>query len=67
MTDSSGLGDGYNARLRQIKGQAGERARLGMTTLMWISHAERPLNPDELRHALAVEIGSPNLNTDNIP
>ena len=38
-----------------------------MATLMWISHAERPLKSDELRHALAVEIGSPNLNVDNIP
>ena len=38
-----------------------------MATLMWISHAERPLKADELCHALAVEIGSPNLNTDNVP
>ena len=38
-----------------------------MATLMWISHAERPLKPDELCHALAVEIGSPNLNSNNIP
>ena len=38
-----------------------------MAVLMWISHAERPLKPDELRHALAVEIGSPNLNANNIP
>ena len=34
---------------------------------MWISHSERPLKSDELRHALAVEIGSPNFNTDNVP
>jgi len=38
-----------------------------MATLMWISHAERPLKPDDLCHALGVEIGSPNLNTDNVP
>ena len=38
-----------------------------MATLMWISHAERPLKPDELCHALAIKIGSPNLNGDNIP
>src|SRR5205807_5780046 len=38
-----------------------------MSTLMWISHSERPLSPDELCHALAVEIGSSNLNTDNVP
>jgi len=34
---------------------------------MWISHAERPLRASELCHALSVEIGSPNLNTDNVP
>jgi len=34
---------------------------------MWISHSERPLEANELCHALAVEIGSPNLNADNVP
>jgi len=53
--------------LGRIKGQGGERSRLGMAALMWITHSERPLKPDELCHALAVEIGSPNLNTDNVP
>jgi len=67
MTDDLGLGDAYGTTLGRIKGQGGEKARLGMATLMWISHAERPLKPDELCHALAVEIGSPNLNADNIP
>ena len=38
-----------------------------MAAVMWISHVERPLYADELCHALAVEIGSPNLNTDNVP
>ena len=38
-----------------------------MAVLMWVSHAERPLKVDELRHALAVEIGSADLNTDNLP
>ena len=67
MTDGLGLGDAYSATLNRIMGQGGEKARLGMAALMWISHSERPLNPDELCHALAVEIGSPNLNTDNVP
>ena len=34
---------------------------------MWISHAERPLQADELCHALAVKLGSTDFNTDNIP
>ena len=67
MTDGLGLGDAYGATLDRIRGQGGEKARLGMAVLMWISHAERPLKADELCHALAVEIGSPDLNTDNLP
>ena len=67
MIDGLGLGDAYGATLERVKGQGGEKARLGMAALMWISHAERPLHPDELLHALAIEIGSPDLNSDNIP
>ena len=67
MTDGLGLGDAYGATLNRIKREGKERARLAMAVLMWISHAERPMNTDELCHALAVEIGSPNLNTDNAP
>ena len=67
MTEGLGLGDAYGTMLDRIKGQSREKAKLGMATLMWISHAERPLKADELCHALAVELGSPNLNTDNVP
>ena len=67
MGDGLGLGDAYGATLNRIRGQGGEKSRLGMATLMWISHSERPLKANELCHALAVEIGSPNLNTDNVP
>jgi len=67
MTDGLGLGNAYGATMDRIKGQGGEKARLGMAALMWISHTERPLKAHELCHALAVEIGSPNLSTDNVP
>jgi len=67
MTDGLGLGDAYGATLGRIKGQGGEKARLGMAALMWISHSERPLKANELCHALGIEIRSPNLNTDNVP
>ena len=50
-----------------MKKQGEDKARLGISALMWISHAKRPLKTDELCHTLAVEIGSPNLNTDNVP
>jgi len=67
MTDGLGLGDAYGATLGRIKRQGEEKARLRIAALMWISHSERPLRADELCHALAVEIGSPSLNTDNVP
>ena len=67
MTNGLGLGDAYGSTLGRIKGQGGEKARLGMAALMWISHSERPLTVEEICHALAVEIGSPNLNTHNVP
>ena len=67
MTGGLGLGDAYGATLDRIKGQGGERARLGIAALMWTSHSERPLKADELCHALSVEIGSPHLNSDNVP
>jgi len=34
---------------------------------MWISHSERPLKVDEICQAVAVEIGSTDINTDNVP
>jgi len=67
MTDGLGLEDAYSEALSRIKGQGEEEARLGMATLMWISHSERPLNVDELCHALGVEIGSPDLDGDDVP
>ena len=67
MTDGLGLGDAYDATLGRIKRQGKEKAKLGMAALMWISHSVRPLKADELCHALAIEIGSPNLNTENVP
>ena len=67
MTDGLGLGSAYGQTLGRIKGQGGAKARLGMAALMWISHAERPLQVVELCHALAVEIESPNLHADNVP
>ena len=67
ITDGLGLGEAYSATLDRVKGQGGEKARLGIATLMWISHSERPLKTSELCHALGVEIGSPDINADNIP
>ena len=50
----------------RIKAQNGDKSRLGMGALLWISHAERPWQADELCHALAVELGTTDFNTRNI-
>ena len=67
ITNGLGLGDVYDATIERIKAQAGDKPRLGMAALMWINHAERPLKADELCHALAVELGSTDFNTGNVP
>jgi len=67
MANGLGLGGAFDATIRRIKAQEGDRARLGMETLMWISHSERPLSVDEICHALAVEIGSTDININNVP
>ena len=56
----------YDQTMRRIREQKGDRSRLGMEVLMWVSHAERPLRIDELCHALATEMGAPDLNSENI-
>ena len=67
ITNGLGLEDAYGTTLGRIKGQGEEKSRLGVAALSWISHSERPLKTIELCHALAVEIGSPDLNTDSVP
>ena len=67
MTKWKSLGDAYAATLSRIKAQERSRSKLGMEVLMWVSHAERPLHVEELRHALGVERGSIDLNIRNIP
>ena len=67
MADGLDLGDVYSATIERIKAQNGDKSRLGMTALMWISHAERPLLADELCYALAVELGSTDFSAGNVP
>ena len=67
VTSGLGLGDAYDATIRRIKAQEGGRGRLGMEALMWISHSGRPFDADEVCHALAVEMGSSDINTNNVP
>jgi len=67
MINGLGLGDVYDATIERILTQDGDKSRLGMEALMWVSHAERPLMAHELCHALAVELASTDFNADNVP
>jgi len=67
MSDGLGWEDAYGTTIERIKAQDGDKPRLGIAALMWISHAERPLSADELCHALAVELRSKDFNARNIP
>jgi len=67
MTDGLGLGDAYGATIERIKAQDGDKSRLGIEALMWVSHAEQPLKAGELCHALAIELGSRDFNVENAP
>ena len=67
MRNGLDLGNAYEAMLGRIKIQGEEKTRLGMAALMWISHSGRPLQVDEICHALAIRIGSNDLDTDDIP
>jgi len=67
IKDGVGLGDAYSATLERIKAQDEEKATLAISALTWVCHSERPLQVDELCHALAVEIGETDFDPDNIP
>jgi len=67
MANGLELGDVYGATIERIKAQNRDRSRVGMTALMWVSHAERPLRANELCHALAVQLGSTDFDIGNIP
>ena len=67
MRNGLWLEDAYGAAIERIKAQGGNKSRLGIDALMWVSHAERTLSADELCHALAVGLGSIDFNADNVP
>jgi len=67
MTQGNGLGDAYTATLGRLKAQKGNKSVLGLKVLMWVLYSERPLQTKELCHALGVEIGSTDLDPENVP
>ena len=67
IKDGAGLGDAYGVTLERIKAQDEEMTKLAMATLTWVCYSERPLQVDELCHALAVDIGATDFDLENIP
>lgn len=63
---SANLNQVYEDTIRRIQGEPQNRQQVAMQSLMWISHARRPLHLDELRHALATRLGDTELDRDNL-
>jgi len=67
MARGGGLSDAYTATLARMKRQKGNKPVLGLKVLKWVLYSERPLRAEELCHALAVEMGSLDMDPKNIP
>jgi len=67
MTQGNGLSDAYTETLTRLRAQPGNKSILGLKVLMWVLYSERPLRAKELCHALGVELGSTDLDHENIP
>lgn len=57
-----GLKDAFEETIKRIQRQPEGRMRLGMNTLMWVSHVKRPLHFAELSEALAIKPAEASLN-----
>jgi hypothetical protein len=52
--------------MKRITGQVLDSQFLAKQVLSWITYAKRPLMTLELQHALATEVGEPELNNKNL-
>jgi hypothetical protein len=59
------LGRAYDQAMERINAQKSGFRNLAKKVLAWITFAKRPLTTTELQHALAVEIGEPQLDKEN--
>ena len=60
------LSEAYESNLKRILGQPQNRSDLAIRIIGWVSHAERHLKVDELRHALAVEKGAHSIDDEDL-
>lgn len=61
------LSQAYEQAMERIMGQKPGFRELAENVLLWITCARRHLTISELRHALAVELGTSELDTKNLP
>lgn len=61
------LDHAYEKAMERIKGQGIGSKMLAQKVLSWITCAKRPLTAVELQHALAIEEGEPELDSENLP
>ncbi|RYO96852.1 hypothetical protein DL765_011425 [Monosporascus sp. GIB2] len=61
------LAQAYDHTMKRINGQQSGPRKLAKQILLWITCAKRPLTTSELQHALAVELGKPELHEENFP
>lgn len=59
-------GHAYKGAMERIESQSVEQKRLAKRVLLWITGAKRPLTTLELQHAIAVEVGEPELDKENL-
>ena len=62
-----GLFSVYNDAMLRIRGKNEFESKIALRTMQWIVRAYRPLTIIELQHALAVQVGDPDLDPDGIP
>ncbi|KAI1735944.1 hypothetical protein F4680DRAFT_276207 [Xylaria scruposa] len=64
---SNALYEAYRDAMSRIESQVSDQVDLAKQVLLWVACAKRPLNTLELQHALAVEVGKPSIDPDNLP
>ncbi len=63
---SASLGQAFEDTIQRIDEESPSRRQLAMRCLMWVSRARRPLSVEELRQALATEVGEIQFDEDNL-
>lgn len=63
---STDLHQVFEDNIGRILREPPNRKHVAVRSLMWITHARRPLNIDELRHALATRLEDKDLDGDNL-